>query len=198
MNRFFVQGTKKLFSLTKTKIRLAEEAGTDKTRPSPLPLVQKLSGLNLETVEQAKDYVSFLRNSVNFKEEQELAKAVLQLMDIIEGVKYKFEPKDAFLLLSDEDLEKVGRGRKHITILLDSQSLGEGVNLYFGFDPPRDSIHAGTMPSPIATLVDFLFNSRFYFKGERLRNVSVRLGGKTLLLNTAYHSLLVYGALQAL
>jgi len=94
VDRYVRDGAKKLFSLTKTKIRLAEEAGTAECRPHPLPLVKRLSGEDISTVEEAKQYRETLLKNTPFDDEKSVASSVLQCMDLIEGVKYLYEPHE--------------------------------------------------------------------------------------------------------
>ena len=41
IDKYVKEGAKKILSLTRTKIRLAKEAGTVECRPAPLPLVKR-------------------------------------------------------------------------------------------------------------------------------------------------------------
>jgi len=107
MEKYILKGAKKLFSLTRTKIRLVEESGTIDTKPGPLPLVKLLSGKEITTVAQAKEYRDELLKDTDFSDSKSTASSVLQLMDIIEGVKYKFEPPECRSNLSTERFREI-------------------------------------------------------------------------------------------
>ncbi len=134
MDRYAVKGFKKLSGLCRTKIRLAEEAGTVNTRPSPLPLPRLYSGVELKTVEECRKYAEELRNSTDFDDSLSVAYATLELCDIIEGVKYDFEPPE-YMPLTDE----VPSG-KPATILLMADAAErpeDSTPVFIGRNPPE-------------------------------------------------------------
>jgi len=191
-NKLIKKGVKKLFSLTRTKIRLAEEAKTKETKPKPLPLVKFFSGKEIKTVTGAKRYRSELLKKINFEDNGKIAETVLQLLDIIEGVKYKFEAKDCCFLLDEEELEEIEKQK--VNILLMTQKPYPGTGLFIGENEPKSSILASRVPSSIATFLAFAFKSKYFFKDGKLKHITSVLGHKTLLTNVIHFSLGELGA----
>lgn len=193
-----MSGAKKLFSLTRTKIRLAEEAGTVECRPHPLPLVKRISGIDVSTIEDAKAYREDLLKNTSFQDGSSLSSSVLQCMDIIEGVKYLYEPPkyvsniDAarMRLIEDQAKEK----ELSVNLLLMSEAAPEGVNLYIGEKQPAGTIYLSGVPTSIASFLEYAFGSTYFSSGGRLRNVRCVLGHRTLIINAIYHALGEYGA----
>jgi hypothetical protein len=198
MDRFAIKGVKKLFSLTRTKLRLAVEADTVDTRPRPLPLVKLLSGEGITTVREAMEYRDRLHSLVDYSNPGVVAKTVFELLDIIEGVKYGFEPPELCVLLGEKELkdveEKAVRGSLPVNLLLLTDKSPPGVNLFVGENPPEDSLHLGRAPSTIAFFLDFAFNSNYLSEDLRLRNIQVYCGRKTLILHAIHFSLEEFGA----
>lgn len=196
------KGVKKLFSLTRTKIRLAEEADTKETKPKPLLLVKFFSGKELKTVAEAKKYrdeLSAKVNYENYENPRELAAIIFQLLDIIEGVKYKFEPKDCCFLLSENELKKIEdeaeKENLKVNILLMTKKIPyEGINLFVGENAPKGAIPVGRFPSTVAPLLNFLFHSKYFFNGKKLNKVNSVIGHKTLILNAIHFALGEFGA----
>ncbi len=191
-DKLIKKGIKKLFGLTKTKLRLAEEADTTKTKPSPLPLVKILSGKKIVTIEKAKGYREKLKEQVNYEDKKNLANTVLQLLDIIEGVKYKFEPPECLSQLTQEELKNL-EGKK-VNLLLMTKKTSEGVNLFIGENPPKNTIPVSVVPSSIAPFLTFAFQSGYFFKEGKLKNITSVLGRKTLLINVIHFALGEFGA----
>jgi hypothetical protein len=200
MDRFFIKGAKKLFSLTRTKIRLAKEANTTETKPAPLPLVARFSGRTVSTVEEAEGFLSELRAMTDFTENRRTAETILILIDIIEGVKHLFEPPEYCALLSREKMEELEEKAKkeHLkaNILLLTSERGEGLNLFIGEDPPQKVVHVGRLVSNLASLLDFLLASDYFSENGRLANIQVSAGGKTLLAAAVYAALKELGAVD--
>ena len=212
MNKYAIKGTKKLLSLTRTKIRLAEESETEYTKPRPLPLVKLLSGRKIERIKDTKEYREILANEVDFLIPGSVASTVIQAMDIIEGVKYKFEPDDLCVQIDCtgfSELEKYAKENSlPINILLmtkENESFGAkdthtriGQNLFVGYEPPKNAILLGRVPTTLSFFLDFAFNSEYLserVEGElKLKNVNVIPGHKTLILNAIYFALLEFGA----
>jgi hypothetical protein len=198
MDRFVVKGVRKLFSLTRTKLRLAVEADTVDTRPCPLPLVKRLSGEEINTVEEAVEYRDKLHNKVDYSKPGVIAKTVFELLDIIEGVKYRFEPPELCVLIGEDELEAVEEkaviGSLPVNLLLLTGEAPEGLNVFLGENPPEGSLHLGRVPSTLAFFLDFAFNSRYFSEDLLLRNIQVFLGRKTLILHAIYSSLGEFGA----
>jgi len=197
MDKYVIKGVKKLAGLTRTKIRLAEEAKTLQTRPAPLPLVKLLSGVELETVSDAKDYVEKI--VFDFEDGEGTAKTIFELMDIIEGVKHKFEPPEYFALVGEDAFQeiedRVDRGEQ-VNILLMDNGLKEGVNLYVGYEPPEGVIHFGRVPTTLAAYLAYALKSSVLSKDMKLKNTTVSLGHGTLILNAIYYALVQQGALK--
>jgi len=199
MEKHIIKGAKKLFSLTRTKLRLAEESGTIDTRPGPLPLVKLLSGREITTVAQAKEYRDELLQHTDFSDSKSTASSVLQLMDIIEGVKYGFEPKEACLNLTKEGFREIeiqaGKDSIPINILLMTKEIpANGINLFIGENSPENSIFLSIVPTSIAGLLNFAFHSEYFSDGPELKNIVSVLGHRTLILNAIYFSLGCFGA----
>jgi len=85
MNKLMKKGAKKLFSLTRTKIRLAKENNTINTKPQPLPLIKLLVNIEINSVDKCDEYMNKLKNNTDFDNPKSVAFSILQLMDIIEG-----------------------------------------------------------------------------------------------------------------
>jgi len=198
MDRFAIKGTKKLFGLARTKIRLAEEADTIETIPAPLPLIKLLSGEEITTVEGAKEYRDKLRDSIDFSDSGGVARAVFELLDIVEGVKYKFEPPELCVLVGEDELKAMERRAMKeslpINVLLMTENAPEGVNIFIGEEPPENSLHLGRVPSTLAIFLNFAFNSAYLSEESRLKNIRAILGRKTLILDAIYFSLGEFGA----
>lgn len=192
MSRCFVAGTKKLFSLAKTKIRLAEDSDTFETKPAPLPLIKKISGEEIKTVEEAKKYLEERREKIDYSNRRELAENILMILDVIEGVKYRFEPPEYQILLSKKEL-MILEGQE-ITILMLSSAKTGGVDLFLGEDPPEGVLHLGRVVSNIAPFLDYAFTSTHFSEGLRLRNICVRVGRKTLIAYAVKEALCEFGA----
>ncbi|MBN2014384.1 MAG: hypothetical protein JW778_04320 [Candidatus Altiarchaeota archaeon] len=194
MEKYAQKGLKKLFSLTKTKIRLAEEAGTVETRPAPLPIVKKLSGKEVKTVKEAKECREKLLETVDYSKPESIAETVFQLIDIIEGVKHRFEPPEYCALVNREDLEKIEKEKQPVNLLLMTEEAPEGVNVFIGEDSPKNALHLGRVPSTIAFFLDFAFESNYFSEGRRLKNINCMIGRKTLIADAIYYSLKEFGA----
>lgn len=185
------KGLKKLFSLTKTKIRLAEEARTIELKPSPLPLIKFFSGKELRKVAEAKKFRDELSKKVNFENNREIAETTFQLLEIIEGVKYKFEPENCCFSLNEEKLKEFENEKKELVILIMTKlSYPEkGINLFFGENTPKGAIFISKVPSSIAPLLNYAFHSRYFFKDGKLQHITSVLGRKTILAKLIHFSL---------
>ncbi|MEA3254738.1 MAG: hypothetical protein U9Q22_02765 [Candidatus Altiarchaeota archaeon] len=198
MDKYTIKGTKKLLSLSRTKIRLAEEAETIECKPKPLPLIKLLSGVEINTVADAKEYRESLVKNLNTIDPRNVANTVLQSMDLIEGVKYKFEPQK-FLANIDEDklreIEEEARKKSlPVNILLMTKKAPEGLNIYIGYEPPEGVIFLSAVPTTLAFFLNYAFNSNHFTLNMKLRNIKSFLGHKTLILNAIHHSMGEYGA----
>ena len=198
MDKYTPAGAKKLFSLTRTKIRLAEEADTTECRPDPLPLVKRLSGVSISTIAQAKAYREELLKNTSFSDEKIIASAVLQCMDIIEGVKYKYEPPQYTSNIDMRGMKDIEERAKEkelaVSVLLMTKTAPEGINLFIGEDPPTGAIFVSGVPTSIAPFLEYAFGSQYFSDGCRLRHLRSILGHRTLIINAIHHSLGVYGA----
>ena len=198
MDKYTPAGAKKLFSLTRTKIRLAEEADTIECRPDPLPLVKRLSGVSISTIAQAKAYREELLKNTSFSDEKSVASAVLQCMDIIEGVKYKYEPPQYVFNIDARGLKNIEERAKEkglsVNILLMTQTAPGGIDLFIGENPPTGAIFFSGVPTSIAPFLEFAFGSTYFFNVGGLKNIRSIIGHRTLIINAIHHSLGVYGA----
>jgi len=198
MNKYVIRGLKKLFSLTKTKNRLAVEHGTTVTKPNPIPLVKYLSGESVDSVQGCMDYTEELRDNVDLNEPESIASTTLQLMDIIEGVKYGFEPPEFMAKITPKRFQilesKAVREGKTLNLLIMTESALDGLNLYVGSNPPEGALYLSGVPTSIAVFVDYAFCSHYFSRGLFLRNVSSVLGRQTLINNVIHFSLGFYGA----
>jgi hypothetical protein len=198
MDKFAIRGVKKLFSLTRTKIRLAGESGTMETRPAPLPLVRILSGVDVNTVDGAGEYLGELRASLDFSDSEGVARTVFELLDIIEGVKYKFEPREYRALVGEVELKSMdaeARSRSStINLLLMTDEVMDGMNVFIGEDAPKDSLHLGRVPSTLAIFLNFAFSSPYLSEGLELKNIRAILGRRTLIIHAIHFSLGEFGA----
>ncbi len=194
-DKYAVKGLKKLFGLTKTKIRLAREAGTIQVKPKPLPLVEVLSGVRINSVDDAEARLHELKSQIDYESPGSVSSTVLELMDIIEGVKHQFEPKKLCVLVDEKTLEeiegKAAEGSK-INILLMEEEAREGVNLYVGYDPPKNVIHYGRVPTTLAHYIAYAFDSEKLSQDTRLINTDITIGHKTLILNAIYFAIKQY------
>lgn len=197
IDKHAIGGAKRLLSLTKTKIRLAEESETIYTKPKPLPLVKLISGKNIYAVEQAKEYREELAKNIDYRDPRSIADSVIQAIDIIEGVKYKFEPAEFQCLIDDRTMKKIEESSKKnsskINLLLMTKTASERINLFVGENPPENSIHLGRVPSTIADFLRFAFSSDYFSEGKRLKNINSILGRRTLILNAIWFSLGEFG-----
>ena len=198
MDKYAVKGVKKLLSLAKTKIRLAEEARTIVCRPSPLPLVKLFTGCVIESVDEAKQRRKELVANADYLSPMSLACTVVQCMDIIEGVKYKYESPECVShvdpagFLSIE--QRAVRDSVSMNILLMAKPLPEGINVFVGDDPPQGVIFLSGVPTSIATLLCYAYGSDYFSSGMGLKNVVSCLGQRTLLADAIHYSLGVLGA----
>lgn len=185
-HKYAIKGVKKLFSLAKTKIRLARQADTIYTKPSPLPLVKYLSNIEVNTVEEAERHLEKLKQNIDYNKPKSMAETVFQLLDIIEGVKHKYEPKEYFSLLTQEGIKKLLE-ENEVNLLLACQPAGEGINLYIGENPPENTIHYGRVTTNLASLIAVTLP-------DSMKKLHVRHSGKTLINNAIYHAMETYGA----
>lgn len=198
MDKYTIKGTKKLLSLTRTKIRLAEEAETIECRPKPLPLIKLLSGVKINTVADAKEYREDLVKNLDTSDPMNVANTVLQSMDLIEGVKYEFEPPEFLANIDEKKLmwieEEAGEKALPLNILFMTKTAPEGLNLFIGYEPPEGVIFLSAVPTTLAFFLNYAFNSSYFTLNMKLRNIKSFLGHKTLILNAIHHSLGEYGA----
>jgi hypothetical protein len=200
MEKHAIAGTKKLLSLTKTKIRLAKEANTIDCKPSPIPLVKFLSGASIENIDSAAEYREKLLKEIDYSNDQLVASTVFQCMDLIEGVKHKYEPKEYCFNPTQEDLldieKKAKEENEKINLLIMSDKSLLGINLYIGEkeNKPENAIYVSGVPTSLAEFVLFALKSEYFSSQGRLRNIKIVLGRKTLINNAISSSLAAYGA----
>jgi len=203
MKKITIRGVKKLFGLTKTKIRLAKEADTKQTKPKPLPLIKLLSRCEIETVEHAEKYLGELKEKIEYSDEKNTAKTVLELMDIIEGVKYKFEPVEFIPNINKawvDMAEKIAKETSTpLNLLLMTENAPENpaeLNLFIGYNMPKNATFLSRVPTSITPVLNYCFNSRYFSMGRELKNLNILLGHRTLILNAIYFALMEFGAEQ--
>ena len=109
---YLKKAVKKLFNLVKIKIKLARDSGTSEVSPSPLKLIEKFSGVEITTVDGAETYTEKLKNELVFENQENLARIIIELNEIIEGVKYRFEP--AACMISGEFINFVNENENEI------------------------------------------------------------------------------------
>jgi hypothetical protein len=198
MDRYVISGAKKIFSLVRTKIRLAEEADTAECRPDPLPLVKRLSGIGISTVGEAKAYSDELLKNTSFSDEKSVASAVFQCMDIIEGVKYKYEPPRYMSNIDErmlKDIEERAREKAlSVNILLMTKTAPEGIDLFIGEDPPAGALFLSGVPTSVAPFLEYALASHYFSDGCCLRNIRCVIGHRTLITGAIHYSMGVYGA----
>jgi hypothetical protein len=198
MDKYVISGTKKLFSLVRTKIRLAEEAETIECRPHPLPLVKRLAGVNVSTIPEAKAYREELMKNTSFSDEKSVASSVLQCMDIIEGVKYRYEPPQYVSNLDTAGMRRIEELSKEkglpVNLLLMTKAAPEGIDVFIGEDPPAGTVFLSGVPTSIAPFLEYAFGSAYFCENGRLKNLQSILGHRTLIINAIHYSLGAYGA----
>lgn len=187
MVKFTIRGTKKLLGLARTKIRLAKEAETKHTKPAPLPLVKLLSGQEVVTVEQAEEYLENLKSNIDYDDPKNVAKTILELTDMIEGVKYRFEPREFMFNVDEKQLNEIELNAKEkqnpINLLLMTEKAADGLNLFVGYNQPENTIFLSRVPTTTACFLNYAFKSSYFSEGLKLRNINIILGHKTLILN---------------
>ncbi len=198
MEKITIKGIKKLFSLTKTKIRLAKEADTEYTKPKPLPLIKLLSGWEIGTVGQAEEYLIQLKKKIDYADDGGAAKTVFELMDIIEGVKYKFEPLEFMVGVDEKKLSEIeGKAKEKqmpVNLLLMTEKERDGLNLFVGYGQPKNTVFLSRVPTTLAYFINFAFNSEYFSHEHELKNVNIVPGHKTLILNAISFALSEFGA----
>jgi len=201
MDKYIKKGMKKLFALTKTKIKLAEQHKTSKLKPAPLPLIKIISAKELFTLEDAKSFLEELKAELDFNSSVEVARTTLELLEVIEGVKWKFEPSRCFSQISEDDFKKLEerclKENLELHFLFMTKSVPENaIGIYIGENPPSNAIFLSEVPSSISTILPYLFSSSYfsYFPKLKLRNVASVLGKRTLLNSLIHFSLGQFGS----
>ena len=202
VNKFIVKGVKKRFGLTRTKIRLAKESDTKDTKPAPLPLVKLLSGREIKTVSDTEKYLDELKLNINYDDKKSIAKTVIELMDVIEGVKYKYEPAEFLTNISEDALKDVERTAVErsapVNVLLMTREAQSGLNLFVGENPPKNVFFLSGVPTTLSFFLNLAFNSDYFSGNLRLKNVNVVLGRRTLITNAIWFALGEFGAVLSL
>jgi len=199
MDKYTISGVKKLFGLTSTKIRLARQAETVQLKPKPAPLVNLLSGLRIETVDEVSERLDELKKRMDYNDSNVVSSTVLELMDLVECVKHKFEPKEYCVLVSKEkliEIEEKMRENTRLNILLMSREIKDGINLYVGEDAPKDAIHYGRVPTTLSNYMAFALASDVLSENMKLKNTFVTQGHGTLILNAIRYAIKCYGAVD--
>lgn len=190
-----VKGAKKILSLTNTKIRLAENFGTICTKPAPLPLVKLFSEKEIKTVKDAKEHLEYLRKNLDVNDKGNIAKTVIQAIDIIEGVKYQFEEISCPDVMKFRELEQSAiENSSAVNLLLMTEHNLEGISMFVGGNAPTDCILLGEVPSSISIFLRYAYGSEYFSHGKELKNINAVLGHFTLILNAIHFSLGALGA----
>ncbi len=166
---------KKLRSLTRIKIELAEEHGTEEVDVSPLPLVERYFGERVETVEDAWGfYEKYVVDMPEVRDIGEVARLVMACFDVIEGVKHEFEPPE--LVYLSPDLSGVDG------VVLDVMTDDPEPGVFYVGEPPEgvEVRHVGRV---VSTLARFLPEAEEVelLDVEDLSGVEARFGRFTLL-----------------
>ncbi|MBN2517663.1 MAG: hypothetical protein JXB14_02355 [Candidatus Altiarchaeota archaeon] len=198
-NKFVVRGLKKSLALTRIKIGLAKDFGTESIgfENRPLELSLLFSGRRVETIGQAVEQLSFLKGNLDLNNDQNIAETVIQLMEIIEGVKQEFEPrKEPYWGYIDqkkaETLEQMKK--RQAAVLLFSGPVPDSLNFYVGGRPPSGAIPLGESPSAVVFFAQYAFKSGLFSRGKRLDKTKSVLGHKTVLMDAVHFALGQLGA----
>ncbi len=170
------KGLKKLRSLTRIKIELAEDHGTEIVDISPLPLVRRYFDVDVSTIDDAwrfyEDYVVDIHKRIDDK--VELSKLILACFDVIEGVKHEFEPPELVYLSPDVS------GVENVVLEVMTDDPEPGV-FYVGEPPEGVEVrHVGRV---VSTLARFLPEAEAagVLDVEDLSGLRARFGRFTLL-----------------
>ncbi len=113
-------------------------------------------------------------------------------------MKYGFEPKELMINLDREDMEGIEREAskesKKVTVLMMSDDVQKGANLFIGKDCPKGALLLSGVPTSLAGFLDFALHSDYFWDGDALRNIRVILGHNTLILNAICFALGELGA----
>ena len=199
LNKFIIRGVKKALALTRIKIGLAEDFGTESIgfEGKPLELVQFFSGKKVETLNYSKEHLKFLKNKLDLEDGQDIAKTVVQLMEIIEGVKQEFEPTEEpywGYINGRKNMELEGVKMQKAAVLLFSRPVANSLNFYIGEDPPKETIPLGPTPSAVVFFLQYAFKSKIFSENKTLKNTASILGHKTVLMDAIHFSLGQLGA----
>jgi hypothetical protein len=190
--KYVTDGVKKLFGLTRTKLRLAKEAHTLEAIPSPMPLVKLFCGLDVSSLAECKAHLKRLRDGVDYSDDLNMAMTVIQLCDIIECVKHRFEHPDYMPLFHREEfailLAECYDAKAPLGILLMVQEVMPH-SVYVGEDPPPGVRHYSRVVSGVAPLLHHLYDSAYFHEGVRLRNVKIAYAGRNILGNAVNFAL---------
>ncbi|MBD3260600.1 MAG: hypothetical protein GF334_02810 [Candidatus Altiarchaeales archaeon] len=184
---------KKLFSLTKTKIRLAQQAHTVGMKPQPLILPEKFFGEKIGGVSEAEKFMQKRKNDTNYNNQVDMAKTSLCLFEIIEKVKYEYEPPRYRPKAGEDEFrqaaEHAKEGLEVWLSIMEGEQAGQQPMVYVGEDPPENCIHLGI---PVSTAIIFLayaIKNAELSEENHFKNMVVSKGRDTLLGSTLYYSL---------
>jgi hypothetical protein len=164
--------------------------------------VKLLSGCELKTVSDTEKYLDELKLNINYDDKKSVAKAVIELMDIIEGVKYKYEPAEFLTNISEDKLGEIERTAVErsapVNILLMTREAQSGLNLFVGENPPKNVFFLSGVPTTLSFFMNFAFNSDYFSGNLQLKNVNVILGRRTLITNAIWFALGEFGAILSI
>jgi hypothetical protein len=200
-DKFVIRGVKKAFALTRIKLGLAEDFGTDFIgfNNEPLELVQLFSKEKVGTLEEGKELLEELRKGIDLGDPDSIAKAFIQMMEVIEGAKQEFEPRqEPYIGHIDERRAKIldaqVREKGGASILLFCEDTTGKLDFYTGSNPPKGGIPLGATPSASIFLLQFAFKNDYLSDGLMLKNITSVLGHKTVLIDAMHFSLVHLGA----
>ncbi len=174
--RTLKQGLKKLRSLVRIKIELAEDHGTEEVDLRPLPIVKEYYGEEIRTVEEAREFYESELERMHRVELEEVPKVVFSAFDVIEGVKHEFEPEE--FMYQGCELDRLD-GLK-LDIMTDDARDGAA---YVG-EPPEDveeGLWVGRVVSTISRLLPECAEAGLIKRCSDVKGFDVRVGRFTLL-----------------
>ena len=161
-----------------------------------------LSGREIKTVSDTEKYLDELKLNINYDDKKSIAKTVIELMDVIEGVKYKYEPAEFLTNISEDALKDVERTAVErsapVNVLLMTREAQSGLNLFVGENPPKNVFFLSGVPTTLSFFLNLAFNSDYFSGNLRLKNVNVVLGRRTLITNAIWFALGEFGAVLSL
>ena len=170
------QGLKKLRSLVRIKIELAEDHGTREVDVRPLPVVRDYYGVDIRTVEEAREFYERELIRMHRVDTEEVPKVVFSAFDVIEGVKHEFEPRK--LMYQGCEVDRMEDLK--LDIMTDEPRAGAA---YVG-EPPEgvdEGLWVGRVVSVISRLLPECVRAGKINRCSDVEGFDVRVGRFTLL-----------------